>query len=116
MLASPEDKNTHFLCIQPFFLRPAPPNFRLSLQYTHTLQSVATHPRHVPHLFFVVAAVGNEMIIIPMSAFMHVYICVFTLKWHLLLLLGLKCGTVRGTCVCVFLKSYMYIPCLQLFP
>ena len=63
MLASPEDKNTHFLCIQPFFLRPGPPNFRLSLQYTHTLQSVATHPRHVPHLFFVVAAVGNEMII-----------------------------------------------------
>ena len=60
VLASPEDKNTHFLCIQPFFLRPGPPNFRLSLQYTHTLQSVATHPRHVPHLFFVVAAVGNQ--------------------------------------------------------
>ena len=50
----------------------------------------------------------------PVSATMHVY--VHTLRWHLLLFLGLKCGTVyRGTCVCAFLKRYMYVLCLQLF-
>ena len=76
MLASPEDKNTHFLCIQPFFLRPGPPNFRLSLQYTHTLQSVVTHPRHVPHLFFVVAVVGNEMIIY-LCLHSCIYMCIY---------------------------------------